>query len=65
MELIQNDYSIIYKIGYKDIRIHRPNGYQVVKYITLFRVIAVFWFLVFLAKLIVACIQVLTAIAKE
>ncbi len=65
MELIKKDYSIIYKISYKNIRILRPNGYEVIKYMTMFRLLAVFWFLVFLAKLIITCVKVLTAIARE
>lgn len=65
MELIHNDYSIVYKIGYKDIRILRPNGYQVIKYLTIFRLFAVFWFVLFLVKLIIACVKVLAAIARE
>ena len=65
MELTHKDYSIIYNIGYRDIRILKPSGYQLAKYIIAFRVFAVFWFLVFLIKLVVSCIQVLTAVSKE
>lgn len=65
MEPVNNDYSIVYRIGHNDFRIYRPNGYKLAKYLTMFRVLAVFWFLVFLVKLIISLVQVLTAIAKE
>lgn len=64
MEMTHSDYSIIYNIGIPEIKIQKPDSRQIAKYIIAFRVFAIFWFLLFLIKLVIACVQVLTDIAK-